>query len=1548
MATINGTAGDDILTGTAAADVISGLAGNDILHGGDGNDVLYGGPGADQLFGDNGTDTASYTTATAAITINMATGVHGGDAAGDTFDSIESIQGSTFNDTFVAGASADNFDAAGGTDTISYAASDAAVSVNLTTQSGSGGYAQGDVIKNFERVIGSSFNDTLTSGLTSTTLEGGAGDDTYVVVANVTVVEAGAGDDLILTTAATYTLPTNVERLTHTANLAFTGTGNADANVITGGSGADTLSGLGGDDTLIGGLGNDILYGGAGADVLDGGAGTDTASYATASARVTIDLAGGVSTGDAAGDTFISIEAFVGSTLNDTFVSGSGAENFNGGTGTDTVSYAASTAAVNVNLTTGVGSGGYASGDVLSNVERVVGTAYADTLTSSASNHTVEGGAGDDLYIWSGGTVVEAVGGGIDTVQTTVTSVNLQANVERLVYTGTAAFIGNGNADNNEIIGGVGADTLNGGLGDDILRGGDGDDILIGGAGADQLFGGNGTDTVRYQTAVKVDLATGANTGDAVGDTFDGVEIIQGSTFDDIFVSGAGADRLDGNTGTDILSYAASTAGVNVNISTNTASGGYAQGDVITGFERLEGSAFNDILGAANAGRQLAGGAGDDIYILGVSTVVVEEGLNAGIDTIQTALTSFSLAAIDNVENLTFTGTAAFTGTGSGLANTITGGMGADTLDGAAGADVLNGGDGNDILVGGAGADQLFGGNGTDTASYSTASSAITINTATGVHGGDAAGDTFDSIEIIQGSTLADTFVSGAGADRFDGAAGNDTLSYEASTAAVNVNLTTGVASGGYADGDVISNFEKVIGTAGADTLGSSTTGHTLQGGAGNDVYVVGNSGVILVEDAGGGIDTVTTALSSYTLNAANVENLTFTGTGNFTGNGNGENNVLTGGDGADNLQGFAGDDTLNGGAGNDTLQGGDGDDTLNGGDGDDSLYGGAGADHLVGGAGFDTARYLNAITIDMVSGNHGGDAAGDTFYVESIQGSNQADTFIAGVGADNFQGAGGVDLLDYSNSTAGVAVNLTTGVASGGYAAGDIVTGFETVIGTSFNDTLASSTSGHTLNGGDGDDIYIVGAAGITLVDTSGDDTIQSLLNVFSLANYTQIERLTGSNGGFTGTGNALDNVITGGTGSDVLTGGFGADTLIGGAGFDTANYADSTTSLIINLSGAMPTVTGIGAGDTFDSIEKFVATFYNDMIFAGSSVDNVDASSGIDLVSYRFSSAGITLQLASPSSNGGDATGDVFTGVEIYEGSAFADVLTGDATANIFIGGAGADSFDGAGGIDSVWYLTSTAAVDVNLTTHAGSGGDAAGDTINNVENVLGSLYDDTITGDANANKLEGGAGNDTIHGGDGDDFIYGSWITDTGPLGTANPGPQADTLYGDAGNDTIVTNSQFSPLLDAGTTVYGGAGNDNITVGSATAYGDDGNDTIKGAQNYTIYGGAGDDQFELNGIGEVEGGEGSDVFKVFTTAIVMIRDFGTTGTDAVRLFNVANASDVRYRVSNDDLFVTNASDAADGSFDSGVKIIGYYAGGGHSIEVFYGADGVSFTIP
>ena len=1040
---------------------------NNTITGGDGDDTFYGGGGADRLVGGAGSDTASYATGPTAVTINLSTGLgSGGDAAGDVLVSIENVIGSAYadtlignagantldggvgadtliggggddvyivdsasdvvteksgegtdeirtsatsytlgsnietlvytgtssfigtgnelanklvggngNDTLQGGAGADTLDGGVGNDTASYASSAAAVRVNLVTGAASGGEAEGDALVAIENIVGSSYgdvlignsalnvltggggDDTLDGGVGGDTLIGGAGNDVYLVdsASDVVTENAGEGIDEVRASVATYTLGANVENLVYTGTANFTGTGNATANLITGGAGNDTLVGGGGVDTLIGG---------------DGG---DTASYAASAAAVTVNLStGAASGGDATGDVLSGIEAIVGSAYadvlvgdsgantlnggaggdtliggggddvyvvdnvadvvienadegtdeirtslasftlsanleiltytgtaafvgtgnaganrliggsgNDTLQGGAGADVLDGGAGIDTALYSVSSAGVTVNLVTGTACGGDAEGDVLTAIENVTGSAYddvlvgnaavnvlvggagSDTLDGGAGADTLTGGAGNDVYLVDNVSdmVTENAGEGTDEVRTSLASYTLAANMEKLTYIGAANFTGTGNTAAN------------------IVTGGAGDDTLIGGAGADTLIGGDGFDTASYTSsaaAVIINLATGiASGGDAAGDVLLGIESILGSSYADTFVGDVNANTFNGGNGTDTISYAASASAVSVNLTTGTAAGGDAEGDVLSAIEMVVGSAYGDTLASSTASTTLSGGAGDDVYVVGNASVVVVESTGGGSDEVQTSLTSLTLNSA-SIEKLTYTGTANFTGIGQTNDNIITGGVGSDTL------------------IGGAGADTLVGGAGVDTASYSTASSAVSINLLTGVHTGDAAGDVFDGIEVILGSSYADTFVGTAGANTFDGGSGIDTISYAASTAAVNVSLVTGKGSGGDAEGDVLSAIEMVVGSAYGDTLASSTASTTLSGGAGDDVYVVGNASVVVVESTGGGSDEVQTSLTSLTLSSASIEKLTYTGTANFTGIGQTNDNIIT------------------------------------------------------------------------------------------------------------------------------------------------------------------------------------------------------------------------------------------------------------------------------------------------------------------------------------------------------------------------------------------------------------------------------------------------------------------------------------------------------------------------------------------------------------------------------------------------------------------------------------------------------------------------------
>lgn len=132
-----------------------------------------------------------------------------------------------------------------------------------------------------------------------------------------------------------------------------------------------------------------------------------------------------------------------------------------------------------------------------------------------------------------------------------------------------------GKEGNDRINGGAGNDYLYGGDGFDELYGGDDNDYLSGGAGLDYLYGEAGSDRLE---------------GDQDNDYLDAAD------GNDSLTGGAGADTIIGGLGTDILEYINSSAKVNVNLTTGAASGGDAQGDIISGLEQVRGSAGGDTI----------------------------------------------------------------------------------------------------------------------------------------------------------------------------------------------------------------------------------------------------------------------------------------------------------------------------------------------------------------------------------------------------------------------------------------------------------------------------------------------------------------------------------------------------------------------------------------------------------------------------------------------------------------------------------------------------------------------------------------------------------------------------------------------------------------------------------------------------------------------------------------------------------------------------------------------------------------------------------------
>ncbi len=593
-------------------------------------------------------------------------------------------------------------------------------------------------------------------------------------------------------------------------------------------------------------------------------------------------------------------------------------------------------------------------------------------------------------------------------------------------------------------IGGYGADMIrtfdgddhvDAGDGDDIIDGGDGADVIDGGAGDDIMIGGTGDDLFYVDSAGDIVIERQLGGTDTVRSS---ISYTLSAEVERLYLIGFGTLNGNGNASDNLIVG---------NAETNTLSGLDGNDELRggDGNDTLFGGKGNDVLDGEDGDDTMRGESGDDTYIVDSIFDRVIESANAGIDTVRVSgLSTYTLGA--NVENLETADFDPFNGYGNNLANRISGSVSGDSLSGRGGDDTLDGDAGNDRLTGGAGADILIGDLGIDGAYYTTSSAGINVNLVTGKGtGGDAQGDRLIGIERVYGSSHSDTIIGDAAANVFSGGGGNDvlrggdgndwlsggagaddlcggdgidTLSYGGSVLGVIVNLQTQTASGGDAQGDIISCFESVAGGSGNDQLTGSDEANTIRGREGNDTIDGGNGNDTIVGgadadflDGGAGIDTLHYEGS---VDGVNVDLVTLQVSG-----GDAEGDVISN---FENVTGGNGDDVITGNDGANVLTGGLGDDTLSGGGGNDIIRGGAGADDLDGGDGIDTLSYAGSgtcgcfgVIIDLSLGIGGfGDAEGDIFVnFENADGSEASDLLIGDDNANRLTGRAGFDLLD-------------------------------------------------------------------------------------------------------------------------------------------------------------------------------------------------------------------------------------------------------------------------------------------------------------------------------------------------------------------------------------------------------------------------------------------------------------------------------------------------------------------------------------------------------
>ncbi len=756
--TILGQGGNDILNGGFGNDRIDGGSGGDVIHGNEGDDTLSGGDASEEnVHGDEGNDTlisggeghyygdAGDDLILAGITSGINEVLDGGSGI-DTIDTrtwngtytISLVNGATnFGESFInfenvitgngadtitgttgdnvittnagvdvvfadegddivaGGADGDALDGGGGRDTLSYRASSGAVTIDLATNSASGGHATGDVISNFESVWGSVLGDALTGnggnnvlrgyegndvldggagsdvldgGINDDTMTGGLGDDTYYVdsLGDAIIEAEGEGTDAVLV-SFTYSIAAllGIDRLSAMDANAVTAidlTGNALDNRVTGNDGINTLLsaggndelfGNGGDDVLNGGAGDDVVEGGAGGDGLNGGADTDILSYRGSALAVVVNLAAGTASGgDAAGDNFSNFEGVWGSAKGDTLTANAGNNELRGFGGSDT-------------LSSGTGN---------------------DTLDGGTGADVMTGGIGNDTYCVdnAGDTVNEAMGEGTaDTIAAGYSySIAAFLAIERLATIDADAttainLTGNtldnrltGNEGTNRLSGGLGADTIDAGGGADRLIGGDGADDLDGEGGNDVLSGGLGNDTMRggdgddlyYVDAAGDTVIEGVGAGADIVRA--GIDYVLTNNVEELFIGGAARDGT-GNGLDNILHGSGSN---------NTLLG-------LGGDDTIRGGGGRDTITGGDGEDLIDGGVGKDTLTGGVSRDVFQfrDGDFGGTRALADLITDFSHADAEKIHlslvdaDTTLAGNQSFAWIGSGAFTGVAG-----------------------------------------------------------------------------------------------------------------------------------------------------------------------------------------------------------------------------------------------------------------------------------------------------------------------------------------------------------------------------------------------------------------------------------------------------------------------------------------------------------------------------------------------------------------------------------------------------------------------------------------------------------------------------------------------------------------------------------------------------------------------------------------------------------------------------------------------------------------------------------------------------------
>jgi Ca2+-binding RTX toxin-like protein len=734
---------------------------------------------------------------------------------------------------------------------------------------------------------------------------------------------------------------------------------------------------------------------------------------------------------------------------------------------------------------------------------------------------------------------------------------------------------------------------------------------------------------------------------------------------------------------------------------------------------------------------------------------------------------------------------------------------------------------------------------------------------------------------------------------------------------------------------------ETLLGQAGDDTLNGGAGADIISGGAGDDTISGGSGNDTL--DGGDGIDLLdySSLTQDFDVNlatgvtmsggtvvaetAVNFENID-TGSGDNEIIGNDENNLINAG---------AGNDIINGGAGNDIINGGAGDDIITDGgaggldfEGTDELFGDAGNDTLVinsasggetinGGTGIDTLDISgDSFDFSDVSAINLGAASWTSFDAtfsgfenvtagsgqHDITGSSGAniilagdgtDTVSGGFGADTLDGEAGIDILTFEGENREITVDLSGPSASAKSAVIDL-TSAATSAGV-----LAAAEAGniyfnvHTTGTPSG---LIRGQVGVIESDTTDMAGVRTLVfAVVDMSPDNEVPPVMGSDASGAASLTFVDDGMGGITYSArIVAGGFDAADIIGAHLHEAAEGANG--SVVENIIGDGATVADEQEVDMIAGFENVTGGTRNDFITGDGAVNILIGNSGNDIL------------------RGGDG----------------ADTLNGGDDNDTLRGGADADILNGGGGIDLADYADAGMGLVVDLQNTANNAGDALGDSYTEIENVRGSVSNDSLRGDAGDNVVFGLSGDDFIVGRDGNDTLFGNSGDDT-----LRGGDGADALDGGGGVDVAdysdiatglvldlqfianntgqaagdsYTNVENLTATNADDNLRGDAGNNIITArgGDDFMSGRDGDDILIGS--------AGDDTLRGgNGADRLVGGAGIDIADYRDIAAGLLADLQFAGN------NTGGALGDTY-VTIENLFGTASDDSLRGNgFDN-----------------------------